>query len=93
MAIVDEIKSKTGTMNPEKREGKMAKMIESQTAKLPSDAFLWTALGVMTTSLVLKMAKQDKLSLFVGQWVPTFLLFGLYNKIVKVEGHDQKDKN
>jgi len=29
---------------------------------------------------------------FVGQWVPTFLLFGVYNKIVKVAGHDRSDR-
>jgi hypothetical protein len=27
-------------------------------------------------------------SLFVGQWAPTFLILGLYNKLVKVEGSD-----
>jgi hypothetical protein len=26
---------------------------------------------------------------FVGHWVPTFLILGLYNKIVKVAGHDR----
>lgn len=29
------------------------------------------------------------LASFVGQWVPTFLLFGLYDKIVKVAGSDR----
>jgi len=28
---------------------------------------------------------------FIAQWVPTWLLFGLYNKMVKLEGHDQSD--
>ncbi len=27
--------------------------------------------------------------LFVGQWVAPFLLFGAYNKIVKVAGYDR----
>lgn len=92
MAIVDELKTKAATYNPEKREGKVAKTIEEQTAKLPSDAFLWTAVGCMTASLTLKLMKQDHLSLFIGQWVPSFLLFGIYNKIVKVQGHDRADK-
>ena len=26
---------------------------------------------------------------FIGQWAPTFLLLGLYNKIVKLEGNDR----
>jgi hypothetical protein len=27
-------------------------------------------------------------ALFVGQWAPTFLILGLYNKLVKVAGSD-----
>jgi hypothetical protein len=92
MAIVDELKTKAATYNPEKKEGKVARTIEEQTAKLPSDAFLWTAVGCMTASLTLKLLKQDHMSLFIGQWVPSFLLFGIYNKIVKVQGHDKTDK-
>lgn len=88
----EELKSKAATYNPEKREGKVARAIEEQTAKLPSDAFLWTAVGCMTASLTLKLMKEDNMALFIGQWVPSFLLLGIYNKIVKVQGHDQQDK-
>jgi hypothetical protein len=28
-------------------------------------------------------------ALFVGQWAPTFLILGLYNKLVKVAGSDR----
>jgi hypothetical protein len=31
-------------------------------------------------------------ALFVGQWVPTVLLLGIYNKIVKVAGHDVSER-
>lgn len=88
----EELKSKAAAYNPEKREGKVARAIEEQTAKLPSDTFLWTAVGCMTASLTLKLMKQDNMALFIGQWVPSFLLLGIYNKIVKVQGHDQQDK-
>ena len=71
-----------------KNEGKVAKAIESQTAKLPSDSFLWTALGAIGVSLTLELLGKKKLSLFVGQWAPTVLILGLYNKLVKVKGHD-----
>lgn len=27
----------------------------------------------------------------IGQWVSPFLLMGIYNKIVKTEGHDKED--
>lgn len=92
MEAAEQVKRKAANYNPEKKEGKVAKTIEEQTAKLPSDVFLWTAVGCMAASLTLKLCKQDHLALFVGQWVPSFLLFGVYNKIVKVDGHDQTSK-
>ena len=74
------------------KEGPVAKAIESQTAKLPSDLFLWSALGSMGVSLALKIMGKKHEALFVGQWAAPFLILGLYNKLVKVEGHDKEDK-
>jgi hypothetical protein len=70
------------------KEGEVAKTIENQTAKIPSDVYLWSALGSMGVSLTLKIMRQDHLALFVGQWAAPFLLLGVYNKIVKTEGND-----
>ena len=71
------------------KEGKVASIIEEQTAKIPSDVFLWAALGSMAISLTYKLtdADDDK-ALFVGQWAAPFMLLGIYNKLVKLEGHD-----
>jgi hypothetical protein len=73
-------------------EGPVAKAIETQTSKLPSDLFLWAAVGSMAASATLKCLGKDKSALFVGQWAAPFLLLGVYNKIVKTEGHDYKHK-
>ncbi|HEY0368958.1 MAG TPA: hypothetical protein VGC85_05130 [Chthoniobacterales bacterium] len=73
------------------REGILAKSIEEQTAKLPSDTFLWLALGSIAASLTLKTTGRDKDALFVGQWAPTFLLLGIYNKLVKQHGSDRSE--
>jgi hypothetical protein len=73
-------------------EGKIAKAIEEQTAKLPSDAFLWMAFGSMAVSAVIQMMGNKQASLFVGQWAPAFLLFGLYNKLVKQHGSDATER-
>lgn len=70
-------------------EGRVARTIERQTAKLPSDVFLWAAGGSILGSLALKISGRHADALFVGQWAPTFLILGLYNKIVKVAGSDQ----
>jgi hypothetical protein len=72
-------------------EGKVAKGIEKFTAKVPSDVYLWTAVAAMGTSLTLQILRQKHLSLFIGQWAPSILIMGLYNKLVKVGGHDQQD--
>ena len=74
--------------NQQRDEGKVAKAIENQTSKLPSDTFLWASLGAMGLSLALQCLGKKHSSLFVGQWAAPFLLFGIYNKIVKVEGDD-----
>ena len=72
-------------------EGRVAKTIEDQTAKLPSDTFLWLAVGAMTASATLQMMGNRHVSLFIGQWAPTFLIFGLYNKLVKQLGSDRTE--
>ena len=69
-------------------EGPVAKAIEKQTAKLPSDTFLWAALGSIGLSLVLEGAGHKEKANFVAHWAPTFLLLGVYNKLVKQHGSD-----
>lgn len=71
------------------KEGKVTEMIENQTAKIPSDLFLLAAIVAIGASLSLKIMGRKHTALFVGQWVSPFLLFGIYNKIVKTQGHDE----
>ena len=73
---------------PQHTEGVVARTIEEQTAKLPSDLFLWAAGASILGSLMCKMSGKDHEALFIGQWAPTFLLLGVYNKLVKVAGSD-----
>jgi hypothetical protein len=73
----------------EHSEGQVAKTIEEQTAKLPSDTFLWLAIGSMIVSATMQLAGKKHASVFVGQWAPSFLLFGVYNKLVKQLGSDR----
>ncbi|HSI89688.1 MAG TPA: hypothetical protein VK927_01165 [Adhaeribacter sp.] len=89
---VKELKNKADNYNPQHKEGPIATAIEEYTAKLPSDLFLWAALGSMAVSATLKIMKKDEEALFVGQWPAPFLLLGIYNKLVKQEGHDKTDR-
>ena len=66
----------------------MARAIEQQAAKLPSDTFLWTAAGSVGLSLILLLSGKKDAANFVGHWAPTLLIVGLYNKLVKLEGSD-----
>ena len=79
--------------NPKHKEGETAKMLEEQTAKIPSDVYLWAAVGTMVLSAGLFLTKNKHASIFFGQWAPSLLIIGLYNKLVKVEGHDKEDKD
>lgn len=79
----------SGSDDGEHAEGALAKAIEEQTAKLPSDTFLWLALGSIVASATFKIAGKSHEALFVGQWAPTFLILGLYNKLVKQLGSDR----
>ena len=72
-------------------EGQVAKAIERQTARVPSDAYLWMAVGSMAASATLQMMGNKPVSLFIGQWAPTFLILGLYNKLVKQLGSDRTE--
>jgi hypothetical protein len=76
----------------EHSEGTVARTIEQQTAKLPSDVFLWAALGSIGTAAVLRLMGKKNASLFVGDWVAPFMLFGVYNKIVKTQGSDRASR-
>ncbi len=89
MADVAQMGGRTAqTTRPEHREGTVARTIEQQTARLPSDLFLWAAGASIAGSLLLNFSGRQHQALFVGQWAPTFLLLGLYNKLVKVAGSD-----
>jgi hypothetical protein len=69
-------------------EGRVAKAIEEQTAKLPSDLFLWTALGCLGVSTLFGLVGASRISIFFGQFAAPILIMGLYNKVVKVEGSE-----
>jgi len=79
-----------------KKEGKTTSRIEQQTARLPSLTYLGLALGSIALSAGLLISAQPQrrfggsmrrleLANFVGQWAPTLLVIGVYNKLVKIE--------
>jgi hypothetical protein len=83
----------TDTSAADRAEGTLARQIEAQTAKLPSDTFLWAAVGSIAASAAMQAFGQKQGSLFVGQWAPVFLMLGVYNKLVKQLGSDQLSRS
>ena len=84
----ERMKSKVSRAGGGAKEGKVAKAIESETSRLPSDIFLWSSVSAMATSLTLRLLGKEHIALFIGQWAAPFLLLGIYNKIVKVHGSE-----
>jgi hypothetical protein len=74
------------------REDEFTKTIEAYTAAIPSTGYLAVAIGAMALSLTCQVTGRGKWGNFIAQWVPTWLIIGMYNKLVKLEGHDQSDR-
>jgi hypothetical protein len=72
--------------------GKVAKAIQEQAAKLPSDQFLWTGLGCLGVSALIRLVGLRSLGQFVGQLATPILIVGLYNKLVKTHGSTSTSK-
>lgn len=65
------------------RETDPSHLIEDITTKFPSDTFMWLAGGSIAASLTLKLMGRDRDALFVGQWAPTFVALGIYDKVAR----------
>jgi len=71
--------------NSASKEDVITNAIEKQTVKLPSDTFLFAAMGAAAVSLAFKCMGRDRDATFVGQWVAPILIMGVYGKLVKQE--------
>ncbi len=90
MTTMAELKQKSDSRETQEHsEGKVARAIEEQTAKIPSDLWLWAAFAAIGGAMMLHSQGKREDGLFIGQWVAPFLLFGVYNKLVKIAGYDR----
>lgn len=88
MATAEPVWEANAAQQDRQAEDSVTKSVESHTAAIPSIAFLSVAVGSMAISLALMMAGRRQAANFVGQWAPTILIMGLYNKLVKQHGSD-----
>lgn len=70
----------------EHAESSFTRLIEQQTAKIPSHYFLFGAIASMGISVAFEIAGNERMSRFTGMWAPTLMIAGVYNKLVKEIG-------
>ncbi len=67
-------------------ESLATRMIEHQTAKIPSTYFLLASMAAMALSIASELSGRPRVSRFAGMAVSPLLTMGLYNKMVKMFG-------
>ena len=73
-------------LRAEHAEGDLARLIEQQTAKIPSHWFLFSAAGAMALAVGLELSGRRRAADFVSRWPSPLLIAGMYNKLVKTLG-------
>ena len=74
------------------KEGTLTRRIEEQTAKIPSINWLGLAVGSMFLSAGAEIFfKKKEVGNFIGLWVPSLMLIGIYNKLVKLEANMERN--
>ena len=70
------------------REGGIAKQVEQYTGNVPTITYLGFAVGSMVLSAsIAALSRRKEIANFIGLWVPTIMLLGVYNKLVKMENN------
>ncbi len=86
--VINVSNTNEGVRAGEYSEGRITKRIENITSKIPSATFLTLAMASVALAAALRLLGRKDDSQFVGQWVPTILTLGLYNKLVKLQGSE-----
>jgi hypothetical protein len=73
-------------------EGKATTAIEANTSKAPSLLYLGLAVASMAASAAFVLSGRKQLGNFIGQWAPSILIMGVYNKIAKEAGAQQRGR-
>jgi hypothetical protein len=73
-------------VRPEHSEDSFTRLLEQQTAKVPSHVFLFASFCSMGASLGLELAGRERVARFIGLWASPLLVMGVYNKLVKTLG-------
>lgn len=81
MGILGQAREELGGNGALREEQALSEQIERAARRVPSRLFLSAALGSIVASALLQIIGRKHDAQFVGQWVPTVLLLGLYNRL------------
>ncbi len=73
-------------------EGTITVAVENRTSQIPSIAYLIGGMSALALSTGLMLGGCKRASILVGQLASPLLIMGLYNKLVKTQGHDSYDR-
>lgn len=73
-------------------EGTITVAVENRTSRVPSIAYLIGGVSALALSTGLMLCGRRRASIVVGQLASPLLIMGLYNKLVKTQGHDSFDR-
>lgn len=79
-------------MEEKNHEGTITVALENRTSQIPSIAYLIGGVGALALSTGLMLCGRRRASIVVGQLASPLLIMGLYNKMVKTQGHDSFDR-
>ncbi len=64
-------------------EDRVTSKVEEKTSKVPALLVLGFAVSAMAASAALVVTGRKQLGNFIGQWAPSILIMGVYNKVAK----------
>lgn len=86
--LVDEAENEGNFMMAMKTDSTATRAHDTQeqyfrvTDQISGTVWYWSAVTSILASALLFLTGKRDWSMFVGQWPPTFLLFGLYHKLI-----------
>jgi hypothetical protein len=90
----DSILTDSGRNKSLNNEERMTRVTKRETPDVSSLVYLALAGGAVALSLGLALSKKKKgWANFVGQWVPTILLFGMYDKVIKSQAAEKNSQH
>ncbi len=70
---------------PMQEAGEVSRRWESGVARAPTLPFMAAAMGSIALSAGLMLTGRRHAATFVGQWVPTLILIGIYSQVARLE--------